>query len=228
MNGKCHQISTTNPTHFWSLELVHISHVKHFLHSHSKRRSTTFHLVLSGPVPVVEDTVFRQFPNRVVMFQTDCRVHVHIAFRFLDVMIPTSRRRDDVRPCLDIVSPFSTNGIQNANILIMSMLGFFTNGNGIFDAFRIAEGDGSLHLKDSKKCLVSLPVLQPPHLACSMAFSRNKRNGNRKEIKRSQTIARFRNDNVKASSPCRTCSHRFLSLSITNWVEWQNGFVCQP
>ncbi len=61
MNGKCHQISTTNPTHFWSLELVHISHVKHFLHSHSKRRSTTFHLVLSGPVPLWRTQSFGNF-----------------------------------------------------------------------------------------------------------------------------------------------------------------------
>ena len=52
-------------TRFWSLELVHLRHVKlllqQFLHTHSKRRSTTVHLVLSGPVPVVEDAVFPVF-----------------------------------------------------------------------------------------------------------------------------------------------------------------------
>ena len=44
-------------TSFGSLELVHLRHVKlllqHFLHTYSKRRSATVHLVLSGPVPVM-------------------------------------------------------------------------------------------------------------------------------------------------------------------------------
>ena len=47
---------------FWSIELVHLRHVElflqHFPQTHSKRRRTTVHLVLSGPVPVVEDAVF--------------------------------------------------------------------------------------------------------------------------------------------------------------------------
>ncbi len=49
-------------TSFSSLEFVHLRHVKrllqHFLQTDSKRQITTIHVVLSVPVPKVEDAVF--------------------------------------------------------------------------------------------------------------------------------------------------------------------------